>query len=72
MLVFISCCLDLSMLIIPLINAELCSWFKLQFISFLINFDPFEKTNVSARLLLSKSILLKKYLIFKLSLKSIL
>ena len=56
----------------PLINAELCSWFKLQFISFLMNLDPVEKTNVSARLLLPKSMLLKKYLIFKLSLESIL
>jgi len=39
--------------------------FKLQFISFLINLDPVEKTNVSATLLYSKSILLKKYLKFE-------
>ena len=54
----------------PFTKAEEYFPFKLQFISFLINFDPLDKMNVSEILLLSCSILLNEYLIlllFKLS-----
>ena len=62
-MVFISWCWLSFKFIIPFINAELYWSFKLQFTSFLINLDPIEKINVSARLLCSKSILLKKYFV---------
>ena len=54
----ISWCLSLLMEKIPLTNAEEYLPFKLQLISFLKNFDPEDKINVSEMLFFSWSILL--------------
>ena len=61
-MVLISWCLFSLKENIPLTKAEEYFPFRLQFISFLKNLDPFDKINVSETLLVSWSILLNEYL----------